>query len=83
MMRYAAIGALSVALAASGVAWWQHARAERLSVQVEALTAALGTCNARVNNAKEAANDLEEVNTWDGISDVPGRWIVPEAGADN
>lgn len=83
MMRYAGIGALSVALAASGVAWWQHARAERLSVQVEALTAALETCNARVNNAKEAANDLEKVDTWNGLNDVPSSWLLPEAGADN
>ena len=80
-MRYAATGALAVALAASGAAWWQHARAERLAVQVEALTAAVETCNARVDNAKEAANDLEEVDTWSGFGDIPSRWIVPKTGA--
>ena len=79
MMRYATIGALCLVVAAMGFAWWQHARASRLALLVDALTAELETSGARIKNSKEAIGDVEKVDTWGGLNVVPDYWLFPES----
>ena len=79
-MKYATIAALLSAVGLGGVAWWYHAKAQRLAHDNAILRAQNETCSKRIKNILEAQNDAREVDTWGGLHNVPLRWLLPEAG---
>lgn len=74
MWRYATMGALLTALGLAGWSMWLQARNAALSADVERLSAALATCDARTRNITEDKESDRAADDFD-LRDLPADWL--------